>query len=341
MRCNQPLDGRAKPIRAPLPDRHHRPATAPRTRPPARRFDDKRLWLFGRFDPHKLPATKAIIALTLLIFGAQVMSAIAREQFQSLLLGANPVDDLRFGTLYLVPGDPVVDPMVVLSTEPWRLLTACFVHFGIIHFGLNMAALVQLARLAEPAIGSARFIIAYVVTGILGFACTVAHVVLFPHATFTAGASGAVFGVMGVILGFLVRRRDPRWKTWAMQAVFYSLLFGFIIRANNSAHIGGLLVGAAFGALFAPGAPKPAASWQTWLAGASLLACVVSLGLAQLSPLPELLERAEQRRGAQTERGPSAPKQRHRGVTPHGHIHQQRHRQQHRHHAGPAIREQR
>jgi membrane associated rhomboid family serine protease len=212
-------------------------------------------------------------------------------------MGANLIDDLRYGAMLLYPGDPLVDPMRVLREEPWRLLSSCFVHFGFVHFAMNMAALVQLARLAEPAISAARFTIAYVVTGTLGFGFSLSYALVFPQQMLTAGASGAIFGVMGVILGFLVRRRDPRWKVWARNAVFYSLLFGFVIRANNAAHIGGLLVGAVFGALFAPGAPKPASRLQVVLAGLCLAACVASLVLAQQSELWRAAEVAMQRSG--------------------------------------------
>ena len=105
------------------------------------------------------------------------------------------------------------------------------------------------------------------------------------------GASGALFGVMGLILGLLWRRRDPRWKLWATQAVLFSVLFGFAIRvANNSAHLGGLAVGVLFGLTVAPQVGKPAPRWQRVAAVAGLLASIVALVLAQLSPLWKALE---------------------------------------------------
>jgi membrane associated rhomboid family serine protease len=244
----------------------------------------------GRFSGSRLPATKFFLGLTLLVYGGQLISVLEREAWGSLLMGANIVDDLRFGAMLINPAIDMVAPMTVLETEPWRTLSSVFVHFGFIHFAVNMFALVQLARLAEPAIGSVRFVIAYVTSGVAGFALTVVYVGYTGDTTFTAGASGAIFGVMGVILGFLVRRRDPRWKTWAVQAVFYSLLFGVMLKANNAAHVGGLIFGAVLGALFAPGAPKPATRWQEALAIACLAACVISLVLAQLSPLWRIAE---------------------------------------------------
>ena len=76
--------------------------------------------------------------------------------------------------------------------------TSVFVHFGVIHLLMNLWALVSLARIAEPMLGAARFMIAYVVTGIFGFAVTIAWGTMFGQEVgLTAGASGAVFGVMG------------------------------------------------------------------------------------------------------------------------------------------------
>ncbi|MBI4705586.1 MAG: rhomboid family intramembrane serine protease [Deltaproteobacteria bacterium] len=128
-------------------------------------------------------------------------------------------------------------------------------------------------------------------TGLVGFATTaIYHVSLVPQPTLTAGASGAIFGLMGMILGLLLKRRDPRWKTWALQGVLLSVLFGFAMRvANNSAHLGGLAAGIVLGVLFAPGAPQPARGWQAALAAVSALACLLSLVLAQLSPLWKML----------------------------------------------------
>ncbi|MCK6591442.1 MAG: rhomboid family intramembrane serine protease, partial [Polyangiaceae bacterium] len=113
-----------------------------------------------------------------------------------------------------------------------------------------------------------------------------------PYITTTLGASGAVFGMMGLVLGWLLRRRDSRWKTFAMEAVLFSVLFGFAVNAsprstiviNNAAHIGGLLAGIVFGFVYAGGR-----RWAPpWLvnggAAFCVLACIGSLILAQLSP---------------------------------------------------------
>jgi membrane associated rhomboid family serine protease len=238
-----------------------------------------------RAGGESLLATKLLVVATLLVFAGQLAVGMRQGRLPALLGGGNPLDYLRFGSL--------IDHPDIVRAEPWRLLSAVFVHYGILHVGMNLYGLVNLARFAEPAVGTARFVIAYVATGIIGFATTVAYtaltepVMLFPRQT--AGASGAVFGIMGLVLGFLIRRRDPRWKGFALQAVLYAVLMGFAFNAmsssvqvNNSAHIGGLVAGIAFGFAFA-GKERRSDLAANVLAAACGVASIGSLVMAQLS----------------------------------------------------------
>jgi rhomboid protease GluP len=239
--------------------------------------------LKGRIDPRSLPATKFFAALTILIFAAQSYADLKRTGSLSFLTGIDQRDFLRFGGLPIHPD--------IVTLEPWRLLSAVFVHIGVLHFVFNMFGLVDLGRLAEPIVGSARLAIAYVVTGIVGFGTTIAMSLVTQQGSGTAGASGALFGIMGVILGFLIRRRDPRWKDFMLRAVLFSLLFGFGlnamgsgIRINNTAHVGGLLCGVLLGVLFG-GPQRRSDLWANAASVVCALGCIVSVVLAQLSPL--------------------------------------------------------
>ncbi|XXY47808.1 rhomboid family intramembrane serine protease [Sorangium sp. So ce269] len=236
----------------------------------------------GLLDGRSLLATKILAGLTSFVFVGQLMAAHGRGL--GLLSAWDTPNYLRFGALFLVPG---------ASFEPFRLLSAVFVHMGVLHFGMNMMTLGMLARAAEPAVGSARFAIAYVVTGLFGFGASTAwNILVQPEVVCTAGASGAIFGVMGLLLGWLVRRRDPRWKDLALQAVFYIVLFGFVvnasntgIRINNAAHIGGLISGALLGLIYASPARRRYEGVVNAGALACVIACVAALALAQRSPL--------------------------------------------------------
>lgn len=239
-----------------------------------------------RIDGASLRGTKAIVALTLLVFAGQLAATLSRGLGLPLLSGGNPADALRFGALLIAPG----------ALEPFRVLSAVFVHYGLVHIGLNLLALVQLSRVVEPAVGTSRYLIAYVTSGLVGFVTTTAYVLLTgsPSTMFTAGASGAVFGIMGLILGWMIRRRDPRWRTFAVEAVFFSVLLGFGLNAtgsgvvvNNSAHLGGLVCGVLFGVAYARPRPRSSDLVVNLGAAIALVACVVSLVLAQRSPITQ------------------------------------------------------
>jgi membrane associated rhomboid family serine protease len=235
-------------------------------------------------------ATKGIVAFTLLIYALQIMAMTGHgakpDLLQLLFSGGSAKELLRFGALIIEPDRA--------AAAPFRLLSAVFVHVGLLHVGMNMLGLSNLGRIAEPAVGSARLLVAYVVTGVAGFATSVAWAAAGGmHGAITAGASGAVFGVMGVILGWMLRRRDPRWKQFAVQAVFYSVIFGFAMNAshsgiqvNNSAHIGGLACGTIFGLIYA-GRRAQTDLWANIAAGISIAACAASLLLSQrAAPAP-------------------------------------------------------
>jgi membrane associated rhomboid family serine protease len=225
------------------------------------------------------------------IFAGQVLASFARGGGFPILTGGHPADSLRFGAMQISPD--------VVREEPFRLLSSIFVHFGALHFGLNMMGLANFARIAEPAVGSARFILAYVASGLAGSAATIAFSFVSGPRGITAGASGAIFGVMGLLLGWLIRRKNPAWKDFAVQAVLFSVLFGFGVNAsgagvmiNNAAHIGGLLCGIVFGLFY--GAPNPPRTsvFTNVAAGVCLLACLASLILSQLSPRWRKLDRS-------------------------------------------------
>lgn len=237
--------------------------------------------LLGRWPADTLPATKLLLFLNITVYVAHGLQTYTREQsFDGFISGGHALfDAFRFGAF--PPG-----ALGLVLLEPWRLLSACFVHFGILHIVMNMLGLLHLGRVAEPAIGSVRFIIAYVISGVVGFAVTVVWVMIVPSAGgMTAGASGAIFGLLGLVLGFLARRGDPRWKSLLVQTGVYIVIFAFMPQINNSAHVGGMLMGAAFGYAYAPGAPQPSARWQRISAIGLVLASLGAILAARMSPL--------------------------------------------------------
>ena len=256
--------------------------------------------LGGRLDADGLWATKILIGATVLVFAAQIWVAQLRDgrgPIDALLRPSN-VDAIRFGALHVA----------LLLDEPWRLASAVFVHFGALHLVGNMFFLAWLGRIAEPAVGSARFVSTYVTAGILGFVASAAYTVFVDSGGggVTAGASGAVFGIMGLVLGMLYRQKNPQWKRFALQAVLFNVLLGLSINQarvgvmiNNIAHLGGLACGVGWGLLFATPARAAAARrsdlWANLGAALGLFACLASLVLSQRSPTWKELERLGRR----------------------------------------------
>src|SRR5437773_10477580 len=130
----------------------------------------------------------------------------------------------------------------------WRFVTPIFIHIGLLHLFFNSYALWIVGPQVEKLYGGGRFVILYVLTGVAGVYGSYAY---HPD-TISAGASGAIFGLFGVLLAFGIRYRNsipPFFKravgTGVLPVIVINLIIGFTIPAiDNSAHIGGLLAGA-------------------------------------------------------------------------------------------------
>ncbi len=134
----------------------------------------------------------------------------------------------------------------VADGEWWRLVTSGFLHFGLIHIGFNMLILFQLGQMLEPTLGRLRFAALYT-TALLGGALGV--MVLDPN-SLTAGASGAVYGLMGAaFLGMRRRGVDPM-RSGIGGLIMVNLFITFIIPGISiGGHLGGLAAGGAAGAI--------------------------------------------------------------------------------------------
>ncbi len=126
-----------------------------------------------------------------------------------------------------------------------------FLHFGILHLGFNMWILWDLGRVVERLVGNVGFVVLYFVSGIAGSMASLTWNPLI----ISAGASGAVFGVVGALLGLIAFRRDTiptpvlqhLWKSMTAFLVF-NMVFGIVAPGiDMAAHIGGLIAGFACG----------------------------------------------------------------------------------------------
>jgi membrane associated rhomboid family serine protease len=145
------------------------------------------------------------------------------------------------GVLIAVARDSSGQLVGVAEGDWWRLITSAFLHYGPFHLLLNMLALYWFGTLLERRIGSGRYLLLYLVSGLAGSA---GALVLDPT-TPTVGASGAIFGILGAGL-VLERQRDYVFGGSALGIIVINLIFTFSIsNISIGGHIGGLIGGAA------------------------------------------------------------------------------------------------
>jgi rhomboid protease GluP len=218
-----------------------------------------------------------------------------------LLLGINVVVWLL---MMLAGGSENTDVLVqfgakvnvlIAQGEYWRLLTSCFLHVGIMHLAFNAYALFVFGTEAEAFYGRARFLIIYLLAGLFGSLVSFAF-----NPGVSAGASGAIFGLIGALAAFY-RRQHETFGAAAQRRLMSMVLvaglnvfIGFTTPGiDNFAHLGGLAAGLLLGWLLSPryeAALRPDGSFgvvdrnglrQRWWA--VLLAVVVFVGSAALS----------------------------------------------------------
>ena len=146
---------------------------------------------------------------------------------------------LQYGAMY--------EPLVTEGHEYYRLITSLFLHFGIQHLLNNMVMLAALGYQLENEIGRIKFLLIYFISGIGGNLCSLYWNVSHGEQIISAGASGAIFGLMGALLYIVAvnRGRLGRLSGRGMLImVALSLYFGLTSSGvDNSAHIGGLICG--------------------------------------------------------------------------------------------------
>jgi rhomboid protease GluP len=165
---------------------------------------------------------------------------------------------------------------VIGAHRYWTLISASFLHGGILHIAFNMMALYQLGPFVLREFGFHRFINLYIITGICGFAVSVLFGV-----PFTIGASANICGLIGAIIYFGKSRGDHYGEIiykeamgWVVGLIVFGLIFSGI---NNWAHGGGILSGIGLAFLMGYNDNKPESAWIKLLAYACILITVLVL----------------------------------------------------------------
>jgi rhomboid protease GluP len=249
------------------------PSTAPA--PPRPVFtptdDDGRLVPPGWLED--APVTRALLALNVCVFLVESVashSLTGLPTHAALALGAS-------------------SPLATLGEHRFEtLVTACFLHAGLVHLAFNMLALWQAGPLVERSVGSARMAPMYLVAGAFGNLLSVLYGWYSGSLGWTVGASGAILGVIAAAL--VTGWRVQGWRSPLTQAMARWLglviLFGVLAnqgggRIDNAAHIGGAVAGAAFAALWKPGRAYSARATAVVLGGCAclLLACIAVVAI--------------------------------------------------------------
>jgi rhomboid protease GluP len=222
--------------------------------------------VFGLIAPGVSPVTAALITIIAVNFLIQAVSSRGASLFSPnvrSLLGAGALES-----------------SLVAAGQWWRLLTCVFVHIGLIHVIFNMFALLSVSSFLEEELGSARYLSLFLLSGLGGsMASDFLHVRVI-----SAGASGAIFGLIGFSILYFRRQGSARGRviqTFMIRWAVYAFIFGLFVRADNYGHAGGFVAGLLLGGLMEVREDEKRRRAPFWkvVAGFLALALIVSFAL--------------------------------------------------------------
>lgn len=149
--------------------------------------------------------------------------------------------------VFMLQHGAMYEPYIIEGHEYYRIFTCLFLHFGITHLLNNMVLLGALGWNLELEIGKVRFVIIYFASGIVGNIVSLFYDLTLEQPAVSAGASGAIFGLMGALLYVVIANRGRLGRLSGrgmLVMVILSLYFGLTSTGvDNLAHIGGLVSG--------------------------------------------------------------------------------------------------
>ena len=235
------------------------------------------------------PATSVLMGINLLVFAVMlrwspIIPLLRAHQFGSILTA-----QFSGNVLYYFGG---CDSWAAIAQgQWWRLITACFVHASILHIGVNLWCLWNLGLFGEPLLGRWGLVWVYILTGVTGNLLSAAESIFMRADVVSVGASGAIFGIAGILIVLLSNRKLALpWeelKSLRRQVILFAVINlalgiapqfspsltaaewarlhvnpGNIPHIDNSAHLGGLLSGLALGLPLLPKMTTGKASYR-------------------------------------------------------------------------------
>ena len=157
-------------------------------------------------------------------------------------------------TAHMIECGAAYPPLILENGEIYRLFTCMFLHFGIEHLLNNMLVLFVLGSRLEQVIGKIKFLLIYLIGGVFGNVISLLIELRTQDFAVSAGASGAVFAVMGAMIYIVIRNKgwlgDLSMRQILVMAAF-SLYFGFASTGvDNTAHVGGMVSGVFLAVIF-------------------------------------------------------------------------------------------
>jgi rhomboid protease GluP len=231
--------------------------------------------------PTNSPVTYGILTVSCLLFLVSLIATIRESGFQdtggglSAIFGFGGISSAvlqRFGASLPLPYN---------LAQPWRFVTAVFLHASILHIVFNMWFLMDVGPQIEELYGSARYLFIYVLTGIGGYivSSAVGH--------FSIGGSGALMGLVGVLLAATMGRQGAAAQLMRNRLIYfiiYIAVIGFLMQGvDNWAHGGGLLSGFILGKIMADRPPQTAEERKRAYGLGWAAALVVVLGFAMVA----------------------------------------------------------
>ena len=197
--------------------------------------------------PTESPVTAIMVGMNLLIFAVCLVATIQQSQHFNLMGNISGQVLFNLGSR---------ETYAILQGEWWRLMTAVFLHGNLMHVGMNMWVLVDMGPQIEEVYGSARALFLYVATGVFSFVySTMWDVVAYGgRGPGSVGASGALMGLVGLMLAIATRRGGAYMREIRARLIRWIVIifaFGFLVGGiDNAAHFGGLAAGFLFGRFF-------------------------------------------------------------------------------------------
>jgi len=215
-------------------------------------------------------ATSAIVAVTIALYGISwYMSATSGSA--GAMGGISGEVLLRLGA----------KSPYILGGQWWRLVTAIFLHAGLLHIGMNLWCLFDLGPEVESLFSTAKFVVFYLVAGVVGFILSL----WWQPFGMSVGASGSILGLVGVLIGASFHHghlgKEYRGQLWRW--VIYIFIFGLFFAVDNAAHLGGLVTGAALGYLVPEGEEETRASQNLWNTLAVLSVVIIAGSFALMA----------------------------------------------------------